>query len=200
MYDKYYERLSTKERIYITAAKLFEAYGYNNVSIRDIAKKVGITNPAIYNHFKTKKDILSVLYEVFKEQRLKYFPSIESVVEFVEKESPSKIFDFLNFQFPSHIANFMNSVLTTAIREISTDIDSLNFIKDVIMTDEFLKPALKKMIELKKIEPIDTELFIEICVHYAFSAVALNATPLKFDLKKWKRGLDFLYSFAMPKT
>lgn len=199
MYDIDSRRFSTKEKIFFAAAKLFAARGYSNVSIRDIARKVGITNPAIYNHFKTKKDILSVLYEVFKEQRLKYFPSIESIVEFVDKESPSKIFEFLDFQYPSHIANFMNSVLTTAIREISTDPESLNFINDVVMTDEFLKPALTRMIELKKIEPINVELFIEICVHYAFSAVALNATPMKFDLKKWRRGLDFLYSFAMKK-
>lgn len=40
-----------------TAAKLFGQKGYRGVSIRDIAQACGMTNAALYYHFKNKEDL-----------------------------------------------------------------------------------------------------------------------------------------------
>jgi AcrR family transcriptional regulator len=48
----------TRERILEVAAKLFVEQGYDGTSVRDIAKELGIANPSIYYHFKSKVDIL----------------------------------------------------------------------------------------------------------------------------------------------
>ncbi|NKQ52719.1 TetR/AcrR family transcriptional regulator [Amycolatopsis sp. K13G38] len=47
------------EQIVLAAAELFCARGYHNVGIDDIADAVGITGPAIYRHFRTKRDLLA---------------------------------------------------------------------------------------------------------------------------------------------
>ncbi len=49
----------TQERLLDTAADLFSQQGYAGVSMRDIARAVGITQAAIYHHF-TNKDALYI--------------------------------------------------------------------------------------------------------------------------------------------
>ncbi|HHI76078.1 MAG TPA: TetR/AcrR family transcriptional regulator [Gammaproteobacteria bacterium] len=45
----------TKGRLLATAIDLFSEKGYNGVSVRDIAAAVGLSAPALYNHFPNKK-------------------------------------------------------------------------------------------------------------------------------------------------
>lgn len=53
--------MNTNELILINALDMFAKSGYNSVSIRDMARKVGIKESSIYYHFKNKKDILDSL-------------------------------------------------------------------------------------------------------------------------------------------
>lgn len=52
---------SRKEEIRTVAAYMFRKKGYKASSMRNIAEKVGIEAPSIYNHFDSKQDILSEL-------------------------------------------------------------------------------------------------------------------------------------------
>ncbi len=53
---------SGRECILDTSAKLFNEKGFKGVSIRDIAQACGMTNAALYYHFKNKDDLfLAVL-------------------------------------------------------------------------------------------------------------------------------------------
>ncbi len=61
-------RLSPDERraqIVAAARSLFAAEGTDNVSMRKIAKRVGITQAAIYQHFENKEAIFFVIIEGF---------------------------------------------------------------------------------------------------------------------------------------
>jgi len=46
-----------RDAILDTSAKLFSQHGYKEVSIRDIAQACGLTNAALYYHFKNKEDL-----------------------------------------------------------------------------------------------------------------------------------------------
>ena len=46
------------------ALDLFSSHGYEATSIRMIAKKVGVSDPALYSHFKSKSEILKTLFEI----------------------------------------------------------------------------------------------------------------------------------------
>lgn len=48
---------NTKKRILYTAVELFSVRGYDGVSVRDISGALGITQSALYKHYKSKRDI-----------------------------------------------------------------------------------------------------------------------------------------------
>ncbi|MGD8782742.1 MAG: TetR/AcrR family transcriptional regulator [Ignavibacteria bacterium] len=60
------ENKSTKEKILATALDLFSKNGFADSSIRMIAREVGIRESAIYNHFKSKEEILQKLIKTRK--------------------------------------------------------------------------------------------------------------------------------------
>lgn len=55
----------TRNAILTTATKLFLEHGFGGTSTRDIAKQIGITQPALYHHFSDKEELyLDVLTEL----------------------------------------------------------------------------------------------------------------------------------------
>jgi AcrR family transcriptional regulator len=61
-----------RQRQIITAArKLIIKYGSEHVTVGRIAKEVGISEAAIYRHFKSKRDILSLLVDYVEDSLLR---------------------------------------------------------------------------------------------------------------------------------
>ena len=56
----------TEEKIFKTAIELFSQKGYNGVSVREIARAVGIKESSLYNHFQNKEDILAKIFDYFQ--------------------------------------------------------------------------------------------------------------------------------------
>ena len=56
----------TKEKIFDAAVDLFAERGYDGVSIRDIAKAVGIKESSVYKHYRSKDEILDTIFEYMK--------------------------------------------------------------------------------------------------------------------------------------
>ena len=54
-------RDSTRERILASAAALFSSQGYDATTVKDIARECQLTDPALYYHFASKRDILTAL-------------------------------------------------------------------------------------------------------------------------------------------
>lgn len=53
--------MTRKDTILSSAAKLFRKRGFQATSMRDIAKEVGMEAPSLYNHIKSKDELLSIL-------------------------------------------------------------------------------------------------------------------------------------------
>ena len=49
--------MNTKEAILLESLHLFSRSGYKAVSVRDIAKQLGITQGTLYKHYANKQDI-----------------------------------------------------------------------------------------------------------------------------------------------
>ena len=58
----------TKEKIMNVSIDLFSQFGYDGVSVRQIASEVGIRESSIYNHFKSKEEILKAIMEYYIEE------------------------------------------------------------------------------------------------------------------------------------
>ena len=65
--------MTTKEKITETALELFSRHGYNGVSVRDIAKAVGIRESSLYNHFENKRAIFDEIVDFCFQQSEMYF-------------------------------------------------------------------------------------------------------------------------------
>lgn len=67
--------MTTRERILDETLTLFADNGYDGTSVEQIAEKVGIKAPSLYNHFKGKEDILNTLIDMAESRYEKYFGS-----------------------------------------------------------------------------------------------------------------------------
>lgn len=102
-----------REKIISTAKNLFSQYGYFNVSMNQIARKLKVTKPALYYYFSNKQKIFKeILKEIFqdldkiiqksqneKTPQAKIKKFIEEYIKFIKRED---LFVKLNsFFFPS---------------------------------------------------------------------------------------------------
>ena len=58
----------TKNKILEVSIDLFSKYGYDGVSIRQIAREVGIRESSIYNHYPNKQAILNSILDYYVEK------------------------------------------------------------------------------------------------------------------------------------
>lgn len=95
---------NTKDKILNVAIDLFSANGYNEVSIRQIAKEVGIKDASIYYHYSKKEDILDSIFDYFMEQMNRTEISEEHQKELLN-QSPMDLYHFgsesVKYQFSS---------------------------------------------------------------------------------------------------
>lgn len=73
---------TTKEKVKQTAQKLFRERGYAAVGMRELAKEVGIQAPSLYNHYKSKDDLLR---EICFDMAQQFFVAFDKVVTTEEK-------------------------------------------------------------------------------------------------------------------
>ncbi len=57
--------MNNKERIFNISLDLFSIHGYDGVSMRQIAREVGIKESSIYNHYSSKQEILNSILEYY---------------------------------------------------------------------------------------------------------------------------------------
>ena len=65
--------MDTKDCILEKALELFSQSGYHGVSVRDIARAVGIRESSLYNHFVNKQDIFDTIVDVCFRRTEDYF-------------------------------------------------------------------------------------------------------------------------------
>jgi len=73
---------TTKEKVKKTAQKLFRERGYAAVGMRELAKEVGIQAPSLYNHYKSKDDLLR---EICFDMAQQFFAAFDKAVVTEEK-------------------------------------------------------------------------------------------------------------------
>lgn len=69
--------LTTKQKIASVALDLFSQHGYEAVSVRDIARAVGIKESSLYNHYKNKQDIFDCIVVECSKTAGAFFDSIQ---------------------------------------------------------------------------------------------------------------------------
>jgi AcrR family transcriptional regulator len=196
------EEFTTKDRIMDAAIVLFSDRGYDNVSMRDIASKVGIKAASIYNHFPSKRDILKSMYGFFASENIRPAPALKELLSLAETAPVALIFRKMEYYHPAPLQEKLNRILLTASHRISLDENS-----EVFIREHFFKPSLEiivmlmnRLIELERIEPIDTEVFSRIAMYYSYSVQVFQRTTMKISRQNWRSSLRMLFSIIKPVT
>lgn len=94
-------KISTKQKILAVARTLFNDYGYNSVSLRDIAKAVGISEGNLTYHFKKKEYLIESLLlesvDTFPTGTPQTLEELDAIFEDLQQNVQKNIYFFLHY-------------------------------------------------------------------------------------------------------
>lgn len=197
--DKYAVK-STKGKIVETAVTMMSSKGHSGASLREIAAEVGINAASIYNHFKSRNEIIQEMLAFYEETQDMFLPDLYTLLRKCETEEPIKLLESANFYFHPAVQETMDRIMVVASMEYRSDEGAKKFMQDRLLSlaHTYTKPLLLKLIELERIEPMDVEGFIIVLSNYCYSAATRNFSPLAVSLEDWERGLQTLYGLVKP--
>jgi len=192
--------LTKKDVVLVTALYLFSENGYKEVTVRQIAKAVGINVSSLYNHFASKEEILAALYDMYTDHLQKVEPDLEELLRLAETEPPHEVLMRLDYHVDPSVQDIMYRILGIATREFRIDSRSEQFMREHVLEKptKSITLLLNRMMELGRIEPIDVDAIASLLATYSIGAVLLNNTALEIGLDAWRRGLQISFSFIKP--
>ena len=193
-------KLGTREKIIKAAIFLFSDKGYSKTSVRDIAKEVMIKPASLYSHFTSKEEILHTLYDCYLENQNNTHPVISELLKEVETLHPIEVLKKVDFRYTGEALENMDRIAIIGFMEWKTDKKSEEFVKKALLdlADDFLRPLLEKMLELKKIEPLNIDAFICLVSSLTFSAVLRNHSGYPLSQDNWGDALRMAFSLVTP--
>lgn len=133
--------MSTREKIIEVSLELFAKRGFSGVSVRDIAKRVGVRESALYKHFKNKQDILDQIM-IEMQSRIKNTYVKQQVPEAVRED----------------VANGYKELSDDGLKEIAWQLFCL-YTKDP-MVSNYRKLLMREMLISEHIADLYSEVFI----------------------------------------
>ncbi|MCL2233502.1 MAG: TetR/AcrR family transcriptional regulator, partial [Treponema sp.] len=163
------ELSGTRELIFDTFVEMTSALGYEVVSMRDIAKKVGIKVASIYNHFESKGKILEYAYDYYSAHYYDTRKPVDEMKKLVETASAQDIVNALTFTFESDDAKkHVRMILITKIiymRLFHDPIANSLFIGMDKDNAEYVISILKHGLDTGRIDPaFDIKTFADVLV------------------------------------
>ncbi len=146
--------MTMKQLILKQTLELMTESSYSNISMKMIAKSCGISEPAIYYHFKSKEALFRVLvFSVLKKaKRL-----IVSVAEKNESLHDTLVIIAQNYlhgleEFPSfpraYLALATDPTLRIVIDDLQNEIESIQILFMDILSRELLKETIREDVDL----------------------------------------------------
>ena len=171
-------KISTKQKIFDASINLFSKNGYNGVSMREIAKEVGIKESSIYNHYKNKEEILSSLFNYLALMLTKYRPTEAAIEKMLDYMSIEDVFKHLIVSFGKSIDSTINSgTIDSIVRIVYTEQFRNERAKELMLENllaepsRFISKVLKIMLSKNLIRDIDTDLVAD---EYNYALLAIT--------------------------
>ena len=163
------ELSGTKELIFDTFIEMTSAVGYENVSMRGIADKVGIKVASIYNHFETKAKILEYTYGYFAKRQYDHRKQLEAMKRLIETAGADEIVPAFFYTFVTDDQkSYMRMILINKIiymRLFQDPVANALFIEKEMNNTEYVTTVLKHGIEVGRLESgFDVKTFADVLV------------------------------------
>lgn len=152
---------STKEKILSTAIDLFSNKGFHAVSVREITKIVGIKESSLYNHFKSKDEILRTIFWNFRMEAAKIMPPADQLDEIFTFMGPKEFLEKGLINFKNHISDpvIEKIWLIIFLEQYRNDLARNIYLYDIVEnTQHFIELAFSKFISLGQIKPLNPKL------------------------------------------
>ena len=127
--------MGTKEKILITALRLFAQDGYEAVPVSRIAGELGMTKGALYKHYKNKRDIYdSIVAHIFQldAERAK------------TSKVPEKTFDETPLPFRYATVEGLKTFMEAQLRYWAEDETACNF-RRMLTLEQYRNPELTEL-------------------------------------------------------
>lgn len=188
--------------IFSSAVFLFSEQGYEHVSMRDIAKANGMQVSSLYNHFRSKDELLQTMYEFYSVNKALCEPNLNELLGSTSELPPSTVIGNLTYYYSKELQPYMDRIALLAAMLSRSDERAHRLIKRHLFEDPTLAitSILSKMIEEKRIEPLDIKAFSMIYTNIAFSTAVRNCGQDAIAKEDWGRMSNMLISLLDEQT
>ncbi|MDE5909547.1 MAG: TetR/AcrR family transcriptional regulator [Lachnospiraceae bacterium] len=160
--------MNRKEEIILVTLELAAANGLSNVSMAQIAEKMGIRKPSLYNHFKAKEEIIAAMYQYLREKSKEQLSLADiDYGEFIKGKSMEEA-------LTQSVANYRN---------INTENKMFSFYK-VIYSERSVNPTAAKIMaeETRKMILATKNLFYALQVHKKIHVKDIDMAATSFAM------------------
>lgn len=164
----------TREKILLVATMYFAARGFAAVSMRDIAKVLGIQSSSLYNHYKSKEDLWLEVLRHTSELYALYFNHLSDMID--KAKSFPEILD-ITFREPKMMSNTFTCYAFCMIRaEQFRDESAGKVFREQFLDEsiEFFRKKFDKCVADGMVKPFDTGIVATIIMHSVFSGLELS--------------------------
>ena len=151
------ELSGTKELVFDTFLEMTSALGYENVNVRDIAKKIGISVASIYYHFKSKREIIEYAYDYYDKRQYDNRKPLDEMKTMIETVSPRELVNTFFYTFLSEDRKkYVRMILITKIiymRIFQDPIANKMFSENNRNNAEYVIDVLKHGIDIGRVDP-----------------------------------------------
>ena len=197
--------MKTRELIILNALKLFSINGYDGVSTSQIAEASNLVKSSLYTHFKKKEDILTSIFELYKELTESTRDGMERMDRLIIEMEPEEFWNGIIDQYlelwqqPPMIYISRIIVLEQFKNKIAMEL-LLQETQRILSLSEY---AFSKMMEAGKIIPSDPK---ETACEFTY---AIRGMLMEFDVLKahgldtepiYRLMKDFIHSFCKKIT
>ncbi len=188
------EKKSTKEKIFDVSLDLFSQKGFDGVSVREIAREVGIRESSIYNQYRNKEAILDAIIDYFMAELQQSGPPEEEMNKLME--TPELFFEVGARAFIGR----MSVAKTEKIwRLISIELYHNEKIREFFRKELLEVPIMAwegiftEMIEKKVIKPVNPKVLayeyfsFAIYLYFEYFVLKYNETDETFMDVVWER-------------
>jgi len=146
---------NTKVIIFNTALRLFAIKGVENISMRNIADAVGIKAASIYNHYKSKEQIVDDCYEFFLQYHCAGWLNKEQYILVLQNGTKEEI---VKVQFTANMMEEFQYSMSMLFARIHTDEKAIKIYEQMIDNSmQFLKEFFETGIRLGRFEEFNIE-------------------------------------------
>jgi AcrR family transcriptional regulator len=197
----------TKEKIFDAAIDMFSERGYNGVSIRDIAKAVGIKESSIYAHFINKEDILNHILDYHHNGILSKRVDIRDLENEINYIQPRDVIKLIFFNYGKQDDPRIDKTARIIFMEQYVNARAREFVQKYMLEEPvaYYRSLLELMLSKGRInDNIDLEI-AALELNYGFLGISLDFALVRQSgvdvepiLKKISDHVDFICARLEP--